>query len=152
MPTETTVGGVSGIKDPEIRGMLELMEKNTSEFGIRYFGFQDPDQGILHITPPEQGISQPGMVICGADSHTSTHGAFGSLAFGIGASEAGHIMATQCIWQQRTSRLRINIEGSFPFGVYAKDLILGLIAKFGVGLGVGTAIEFSGSCISNLTR
>mgnify|MGYP001159931595 FL=1 len=151
MPTETTVGGVSGVKDPEIRGMLELMETNTSEFGIRYFGFQDPDQGILHVTPPEQGISQPGMLICGADSHTSTHGAFGSLAFGIGASEAGHIMATQCIWQQRPSTLRINIEGSLPFGVYAKDIILGLIAKFGVGLGVGTAIEFSGSCINNLT-
>ena len=151
MPTETTEGGISGVRDNKIRGMLELMEQNTSEVGVRYFGFHDPDQGILHVVPPEQGISQPGIFLCGADSHTSTHGAFGSISFGVGASEAGHIMATQCLWQQRPSPLRINIDGTLPFGVHAKDIILGVIAKFGVGIGVGKAIEFAGSCIEGLS-
>ena len=151
MPTETTFGGISGVKDNKIRGMLELMEKNTAEVGVRYFGFHDPDQGILHVVPPEQGISQPGILLCGADSHTSTHGAFGSISFGVGASEAGHIMATQCLWQQRPSTLRINIDGILPFGVHAKDIILGIIANLGVGIGVGKAIEFAGSCIESLS-
>ena len=151
MPTETTEGGIPGVRDNKIRGMLELMEKNTSEVGVRYFGFHDPDQGILHVVPPEQGISQPGIFLCGADSHTSTHGAFGSISFGVGASEAGHIMATQCLWQQRPSPLRINIDGTLPFGVHAKDIILGVIAKFGVGIGVGKAIEFAGSCIETMS-
>ncbi|NKB19296.1 MAG: 3-isopropylmalate dehydratase large subunit [Alphaproteobacteria bacterium] len=151
MPTETTDGGIPGVKDEKIRGMLELMEKNTAEFGVRNFGFHDPNQGILHVVPPEQGISQPGIVLCGADSHTSTHGAFGSISFGVGASESGHIMATQCLWQQRPSTLRINVEGALPFGVYAKDIILGVIANFGVGIGVGQAIEFAGSCIESMT-
>lgn len=151
IPTETTKGGIPGVKDKKIRNMLELMEQNTTEMGIRYFGFHDPNQGILHVVPPEQGISQPGIFLCGADSHTSTHGAFGSISFGVGASEAGHIMATQCLWQQRPSTMRINVEGVLPFGVYAKDIILDIISKFGVGIGVGKSIEFAGSCIENLT-
>ncbi len=151
IPTETTKGGITGVKDKKIRNMLELMEQNTTEMGIRYFGFHDPNQGILHVVPPEQGISQPGIFLCGADSHTSTHGAFGSISFGVGASEAGHIMATQCLWQQRPSTMRINVEGVLPFGVYAKDIILDIISKFGVGIGVGKSIEFAGSCIENLT-
>ncbi len=150
MPTKTTAGGVPGVGDDKIRGMLELMEKNTAEFGVRNFGFHHPDQGILHVVPPEQGISQPGIVLCGVDSHTSTHGAFGSISFGVSASEAGHIMATQCLWQQRPLTLRINVDGQLPFGVYAKDIILGVIAKFGVGIGVGHAIEFAGSCIEGM--
>ena len=151
IPTETTKGGITGVEDKKIRNMLELMEQNTTEMGIRYFGFHDPNQGILHVVPPEQGISQPGIFLCGADSHTSTHGAFGSISFGVGASEAGHIMATQCLWQQRPSTMRINVEGVLPFGVYAKDIILDIISKFGVGIGVGKSIEFAGSCIENLT-
>lgn len=151
MPTGTTKDGIPGVKDEKVRGMLELMEKNTSEVGVRYFGFDDPDQGILHVVPPEQGISQPGIFLCGADSHTSTHGAFGSISFGVGASEAGHIMATQCLWQQRPNTLRIDVDGELPFGVHSKDIILGIIAKFGVGVGVGNAIEFAGSCIESLT-
>ena len=151
IPTETTKGGIPGVKDKKIRNMLELMEQNTTEMGIRYFGFHDPNQGILHVVPPEQGISQPGIFLCGADSHTSTHGAFGSISFGVGASEAGHIMATQCLWQQRPSTMRINVEGVLPFGVYAKDIILDIISNFGVGIGVGKSIEFAGSCIERLT-
>ena len=151
MPTHTTQNGISDVKDKEIRGMIELMEMNTSENGIRHFGFSDPNQGILHVVPPEQGISQPGLLICGADSHSSTHGAFGNISFGIGASEAAHIMATQCLWQQRPKTLRINIEGVLPFGIFAKDVILGIISKFGVGFGIGHAIEYSGSCIQSMT-
>ena len=151
MPTHTTQNGISDVKDKEIRGMIELMEMNSSKIGIRHFGFSDPNQGILHVVPPEQGISQPGLLICGADSHSSTHGAFGNISFGIGASETAHIMATQCLWQQRPKTLRINIEGVLPFGIFAKDVILGIISNFGVGFGIGHAIEFSGSCIQSMT-
>ena len=151
MPTHTTQNGISDVKDKEIRGMIELMEMNSSKIGIRHFGFSDPNQGILHVVPPEQGISQPGLLICGADSHSSTHGAFGNISLGIGASETAHIMATQCLWQQRPKTLRINIEGVLPFGIFAKDVILGIISNFGVGFGIGHAIEFSGSCIQSMT-
>jgi 3-isopropylmalate/(R)-2-methylmalate dehydratase large subunit len=151
MPTESVAGGVPGVKDTEIRGMIELMEKNTKEMGVRFFGFHDPDQGILHVVPPEQGISQPGIFLCGADSHTSTHGAFGNISFGVGSSESAHIMATQSIWQQQPKTFRINVEDELPFGVHAKDIILGVIAEFGVAAGVGHAIEFAGPCIEKLT-
>ncbi|HAT35120.1 MAG TPA: 3-isopropylmalate dehydratase large subunit [Rhodospirillaceae bacterium] len=151
VPTHTRKGGIPGVKMKDIRGMLELMETNAADTGVRLFGWHDENQGILHVVPPEQGITQPGFFICGADSHTSTHGAFGNIAFGVGSSEAAHIMATQCLWQQRPKTFRINVEGDLPFGVHSKDIILGVIADIGVGGGVGHAIEFAGSCIEGLT-
>jgi 3-isopropylmalate/(R)-2-methylmalate dehydratase large subunit len=151
VPTHTREGGIPAVKNKEIRGMLELLEKNAAETGVRLFGWNDENQGILHVVPPEQGITQPGIFLCGADSHTSTHGAFGNISFGVGSSESGHILATGCLWQQRPKRMRINVDGTLPFGVHAKDIILGVIAKIGVGGGVGHSIEYAGACIDALT-
>jgi 3-isopropylmalate/(R)-2-methylmalate dehydratase large subunit len=148
VPTSGRERGVEGIAVPEIRDMVVKLHANAQRHGIRLFGIDDPDQGILHIVPPEQGITQPGLLICGADSHTSTHGAFGALAFGIGASEMMHVLATQMIWQQRKpANLRLEIEGDLRPGVGAKDLILEIIRKIGVGGGVGHVIEYAGSTI-----
>jgi 3-isopropylmalate/(R)-2-methylmalate dehydratase large subunit len=115
------------------------------------FGIDDPRQGILHIVPPEQGITQPGLLICGADSHTSTHGAFGCLAFGIGASDMMHVMATQTIWQRRQKTMRIMIDGALGFGVSPKDVILAIIARIGVAGGTGHVLEYAGSTFRNMS-
>ena len=133
VPTHGRERGVDGIANPEIRNMVVNLEKNTKRYGITLFGIDDPRQGILHIVPPEQGITQPGLLMVGADSHTSTHGAFGCIAFGIGASEMTHVMATQTIWQRRPRTLRVTIDGELARGVYAKDVILALIAQAGAG-------------------
>jgi 3-isopropylmalate/(R)-2-methylmalate dehydratase large subunit len=111
---------VAGIAAPEIRNMVLELEANTARHGITLFGIDDPRQGILHIVPPEQGITQPGLVILGADSHTSTHGAFGCLAFGVGASEMMHILATQTLWQRKPATMRITVDGKLGFGASAK--------------------------------
>ena len=111
----------------------------------------DPRQGILHIVPPEQGITQPGMLICGADSHTSTHGAFGAIAFGIGASEMMHVMSTQRIWQRKPKTMRITVDGQMGFGVTAKDVILHIIATIGVQGGVGYMLEYAGATFRAMT-
>ncbi|HEY9445678.1 MAG TPA: aconitase family protein, partial [Burkholderiales bacterium] len=147
VPTTDRSGGIQGIAVEEIRNMVVKQHENTAKHGITLFGFDDPRQGILHIVPPEQGITQPGLLICGADSHTSTHGAFGCLAFGIGASEMMHVMATQRIWQRKPKTLRVTIDGELGRGVAAKDVILALIAKIGVGGGVGHVIEYAGSAM-----
>ena len=143
--------GVASIPDPEIRNMVELLIRNTNEYKISRFGWGDERQGILHVAGPELGLSQPGIVLVGADSHTSTHGAFGNLSFGIGASETTHVVATQTIWQRRPNTLRIEIDGPLGFGVTAKDIILAIIAKIGIGGAIGYAIEYTGSTIARMT-
>jgi 3-isopropylmalate/(R)-2-methylmalate dehydratase large subunit len=151
VPTTGRENGIAGIAVEEIRNMVVKQHENSARHGITLFGFDDPRQGILHIVPPEQGITQPGLLICGADSHTSTHGAFGCLAFGIGASEMMHVMSTQMIWQRKPKTLRITLDGDLGFGVSAKDVILSIIAAIGVGGGVGHVIEYAGSTIRRMT-
>ena len=146
-----TVNRDDGIPDPEIRRMVETLERNAKDNGVTLFDIKDIRQGILHIVSPEQGITQPGLVIAGADSHTSTHGAFGCLAFGIGASEATHIMATETLWQRKPKVMRITVDGDLPFGVTAKDIILAIIAKIGAGGGARHVIEYAGSTIFGLS-
>ena len=151
VPTHSRVGGLDSIKAPEIRNMVVHLQANAAEHGINIFGFDDPRQGILHIVPPEQGITQPGMFICGADSHTSTHGAFGSIAFGAGASEMMHVMSTQRIWQRKPKTMRITVDGELGFGVSAKDVILHIIATIGAQGGVGYMLEYAGSAFRAMT-
>src|SRR5579862_5956596 len=143
--------GIASVADQEIRNMIELLSRNTAEYGISRFGWGDERQGILHVAGPELGLSQPGIVLVGADSHTSTHGAFGNLSFGIGASETTHVVATQAIWQRRPNTLRIKIDGTLGFGVTAKDIILAVIAKIGIGGAIGYAIEYAGSAIAAMS-
>ena len=151
VPTTGRDKGVEGIAIPEIRNMVKLLHANTAKHGVTLFGIDDPRQGILHIVPPEQGLTQPGLLIVGADSHTSTHGAFGCLAFGAGASEVMHVMATQQLWQRQPATPRITVDGRLGFGVCAKDVILAIIANIGVGGGAGYVIEYAGTAITGLT-
>jgi 3-isopropylmalate/(R)-2-methylmalate dehydratase large subunit len=151
VPTTGRDKGVAGIAIPEIRNMVLKLQENTARHGVTLFGIDDPRQGILHIVPPEQGITQPGLLIVGADSHTSTHGAFGNLAFGAGASEVMHVMATQQLWQRKPRTLRINLDGQTGFGVAPKDVILAIIARIGVGGGAGHVIEYAGSTFRSMS-
>ena len=151
VPTTGRDRGVNGISNPEIRNMVLKLADNTARHGVTLFGIDDPRQGILHIVPPEQGITQPGLIIVGADSHTSTHGAFGCLAWGVGASEMMHVMATQTIWQRKPKTMRIRINGRLGFGVAAKDVILALIARIGAGGGTGHVVEYAGSAITSMS-
>ena len=140
-----------GITDPTSKIQVETLDNNCDSFGIKEFTMTDPDQGIVHIIGPEQGLTLPGMTIVCGDSHTSTHGAFGTLAFGIGTSEVEHVLATQCLIQKRSKTMLIEVEGSLKPGITAKDLILFLIGKIGTAGGTGYAIEFSGQAISDLS-
>jgi 3-isopropylmalate/(R)-2-methylmalate dehydratase large subunit len=151
VPTTGREKGVDGIAIPEIRNMVLKLQENTARHGVTLFGIDDPRQGILHIVPPEQGITQPGLLIVGADSHTSTHGAFGNLAFGAGASEVMHVMSTQQLWQRKPRTLRINVDGKTGFGVAPKDVILAIIARIGVGGGAGHVIEYTGSVFRDMS-
>ena len=151
VPTTGRDKGVNGIAGPEIRNMVIRLHANAEKHGVTLFGIDDPRQGILHIVPPEQGITQPGLLIVGADSHTSTHGAFGCLAFGAGASDVMHVMATQQLWQRKPATLRITVDGDLGFGVSAKDLILAIISKIGVSGGVGRVIEYAGSTLTGMS-
>ncbi len=139
------------IPDAEKRAMAQALEDDCERHHIPYFGLQDPRQGIIHVIAPEQGLSQPGQLIVCGDSHTATHGAFGALAFGIGASEVAHVLATQSLWQRKPLTLRINIEGKLGIGVSAKDIILAIIGKIGAAGAVGHVIEYTGETIRNLT-
>ena len=139
------------VRDPEAARMATALHDDTQRAGIRMFGLDDRRQGIVHVIGPEQGISQPGMTIVCGDSHTSTHGAVGALAFGIGASEVAHVLATQTIWQRRPRTLRISIDGTLGAGVTAKDLILAIIAKIGAAGAAGHAIEYAGSTVRALS-
>jgi 3-isopropylmalate/(R)-2-methylmalate dehydratase large subunit len=139
------------IADPEVRTMVELFDANTARAGIEAYGLHDSRQGIVHVVGPELGLTQPGLVIVCGDSHTSTHGALGALAFGIGQSELEHVLSTQTIWQKRPKTMRVTVDGALSAGVTAKDVILGIIAKIGAGGAVGHVIEYAGSAIRGLT-
>ena len=143
----TQVHQVDAIADPEQRRVVQLLERNTRAAGIVHFALDDPRQGIVHVVGPEQGITQPGIVLVCGDSHTATHGALGALAFGAGASEITHVLATQTTWQRRSKTMRITVDGRLPAGVTAKDVILAIIAKVGANGAAGHVIEYAGSTI-----
>jgi len=140
-----------GISDEESKLQVETLEKNCEEFGIKLFGMNDKRQGIVHIIGPEQGFTQPGSIIVCGDSHTATHGAFGSLAFGIGTSEVEHVLATQTLVQKKSKNFRIKVDGKLSIGVTSKDVILQIIGKIGTAGGTGYVIEYAGSLISSLS-
>jgi 3-isopropylmalate/(R)-2-methylmalate dehydratase large subunit len=139
------------IEDPISAKQMEVLRHNCEEFGIRLHGMGDPQRGIVHVLGPEQGLSQPGMTIVCGDSHTSTHGAFGALAVGIGTSEVEHVLATQTLPQTRPGTMAITVEGELPAGVTAKDVVLAIIARIGTGGGIGSVIEYRGSAIRSLS-
>ncbi|HEY9557414.1 MAG TPA: 3-isopropylmalate dehydratase large subunit [Acidimicrobiales bacterium] len=139
------------VADPISKKQLEVLAANTAEFGITHYGMGDPNQGIVHVIGPEQGRTLPGMTIVCGDSHTSTHGAFGALAFGIGTSEVEHVLATQTLPQTRPGTMAVTVEGELPEGATAKDLILAVIGRIGTGGGIGSIIEYRGSAIRNLS-
>ena len=140
-----------GITDPESREQVETLERNAREFGIEYFAMDDIRQGIVHIIGPEQGWTLPGTTIVCGDSHTSTHGAFGSLAFGIGTSEVEHVLATQTLRAQVSKNMRVTVNGKLPDGVTAKDIALAVIAKIGTAGGTGFVIEYAGDAVRALS-
>jgi 3-isopropylmalate/(R)-2-methylmalate dehydratase large subunit len=137
-------------KDTPANRQVAQMESNCAEFGIALHGIDDDRRGIVHVIGPELGATQPGMTIVCGDSHTATHGAFGALAFGIGTTEVGHVLATQCLLQQRPRTLGINVQGRLPPGVTAKDLILAIIGEIGVDGGTGHVIEYRGEAVRSL--
>jgi 3-isopropylmalate/(R)-2-methylmalate dehydratase large subunit len=139
------------ILDPIGKAQLDQMEKNCADFGIRLYNLASDKQGIVHVMGPEQGLTQPGMTIVCGDSHTATHGAFGALAFGIGTSQVGHVLATQCLLQQPSNSYAIRVEGQLQPGVTAKDIILAVIAKIGIGGGTECVFEYAGSTIRGLS-
>lgn len=139
------------IVDPIAKSQVEKLERNAQEFGIPYYGFLNDKQGIVHVIGPENGLTQPGMTVVCGDSHTATHGAFGALAFGIGTSEVEHVLATQCLLQRPSKSFAVNVNGALKPGVGAKDIILALIAKIGIGGGTGCVLEYRGSTIRALS-
>ena len=139
------------ILDTVAAAQVARLEANAKEFGIPCFGYHSDKQGIVHVIGPEQGLTQPGMTVVCGDSHTATHGAFGALAFGIGTSEVEHVLATQCLLQRKSKTYEVRFEGSLKPGVTAKDLILALIARIGIGGGTGCVFEYRGSAISALS-
>jgi 3-isopropylmalate/(R)-2-methylmalate dehydratase large subunit len=140
-----------GIVDPVSRLQVETLGRNCIEFGITEFGMGDPRQGIVHVMGPEQGFTQPGMTIVCGDSHTSTHGAFGALAFGIGTSEVEHVLATQCLLQRKAKTMLVSVDGQLGRGVTAKDIVLAIIGEIGTAGGTGYVIEFGGEAIRALS-
>ncbi|MCO5763692.1 MAG: 3-isopropylmalate dehydratase large subunit [Chromatiaceae bacterium] len=140
-----------GIVDPVSRLQVETLGRNCVEFGITEFGMSDPRQGIVHVMGPEQGFTLPGMTIVCGDSHTSTHGAFGALAFGIGTSEVEHVLATQCLLQRKSKTMLVSVDGQLGRGVTAKDIVLAIIGQIGTAGGTGYVIEFGGSAIRDLS-
>jgi 3-isopropylmalate/(R)-2-methylmalate dehydratase large subunit len=151
VPTEGRSAGIEGITDPESKLQIQTLEKNATDFGLEYFGMDDIRQGIVHIVGPEQGLTQPGMTIVCGDSHTSTHGAFGALAFGIGTSEVEHVLATQTLRMPQSKNMRVTVDGELGPGVGAKDIALAVIGKIGTAGGTGHVIEFAGSAIRGLS-
>ena len=140
-----------GIADPISRLQVETLDANCAEFGIREFHMDDIRQGIVHVIGPEEGLTLPGMTVVCGDSHTSTHGAFGALAFGIGTSEVEHVLATQCLWQKPSKTMLVKVEGTLGKGVTAKDIALAIIGAIGTAGGTGYALEFGGSAIRALS-
>jgi 3-isopropylmalate/(R)-2-methylmalate dehydratase large subunit len=146
-----TAGLDKPLADPISAKQMEVLAHNCEEFGIRCYAMGDARQGIVHVIGPEQGLTQPGMTIVCGDSHTSTHGAFGALAFGIGTSEVEHVLATQTLPQSKPGTMAITVEGGLPLGVTAKDVVLAIIARIGTGGGIGSVIEYRGSAIRSLS-
>jgi 3-isopropylmalate/(R)-2-methylmalate dehydratase large subunit len=146
-----TRGDRKHIANPEIARMVRQVEENTAKYKVKLFGLDDPRQGIVHVVGPEQGLTLPGLLVVCGDSHTSTHGALGAFAFGIGASEVAHVLMTQTIWQRKPKRLRITVDGLAAPGIVAKDVALAIIAHIGVDGATGHAIEFAGSAIRALS-
>src|SRR5262245_9953455 len=146
-----TRGSRRHIDNPDIARMVRTLEDNTAAHGITLFGLEDPRQGIVHVVGPEQGLTLPGLLIVCGDSHTSTHGALGAYAFGIGASEVAHVLMTQTLWQRKPKRLRIALEGRLAPGVAAKDIALAIIARIGADGATSHAIEFAGSAVRALS-
>jgi 3-isopropylmalate/(R)-2-methylmalate dehydratase large subunit len=135
------------IADATAAQQVETLRRNCEEFGIQLFDIHSPEQGIVHVIGPELGLTQPGMTIVCGDSHTSTHGAFGALAFGIGTSEVEHVLATQCLPQNKPLTMKVQTKGALPEGVSAKDLALGIIGKIGTDGATGCAIEYAGEAV-----
>ena len=152
VPTTDRDRGVEGIVDPVSRIQVETLDKNCDEFGILEFKIKDQRQGIVHVIGPEQGATLPGMSIVCGDSHTSTHGAFGCLAHGIGTSEVEHVLATQCLVQQKMKNMLVKVNGKLGPGVTGKDVVLAIIGKIGTAGGTGHAIEFGGEAIQGKVR
>jgi 3-isopropylmalate/(R)-2-methylmalate dehydratase large subunit len=151
-PTESDqLFGRTPIRLESAAKQIVQFEKNCTEFGVELLGLTHADRGIVHIIGPELGLTQPGKTIVCGDSHTSTHGAFGALAFGIGTTEVGHVLATQCLLQRKPKTLAVNVEGALPRGVTAKDLVLAIIQQLGVAGGTGYVIEYRGSTIQRLS-
>lgn len=146
-----TAGREHGVSDPISRLQVETLDRNCAEFGITEFGMNDDRQGIVHVIGPEQGATLPGTTIVCGDSHTSTHGAFGALAFGIGTSEVEHVLATQCLVQKKAKNMLVKVEGQLGQGVTAKDIVLAVIGRIGTAGGTGYTIEFAGSAIRDLS-
>ena len=139
------------IPDPQHRRLVERITENAAQSGVTLFDLGDERQGIAHVVGPEQGITQPGLTLVCGDSHTSTHGAMGALAFGIGTSEVAHVMATQCLWQRKPKAMRVSVDGKLGEGITAKDVILAIIAKIGAAGAVGHVIEYAGSAIRGMS-
>ena len=140
-----------GIEDPESAIQVETLAQNARDFGVEYFNELDTRQGIVHVIGPEQGFTLPGMTIVCGDSHTSTHGAFGALAHGIGTSEVEHVLATQTLIQKKAKNLRVTVDGKLPEGVTAKDIILSIIGETGTAGGTGHVMEYAGEAIRALS-
>jgi 3-isopropylmalate/(R)-2-methylmalate dehydratase large subunit len=149
VPTDTR--DVTTIPDAERRGMIEALSRNAEEHKFTLFGLGDRRQGIVHVIGPEEGLSQPGMLIVCADSHTPTHGALGAIAIGVGMTETTHVLATQTLWQRKPKLMRITVEGKLGDSVVSKDVMLAIIAQIGAGGATGYAIEFAGSAITGLS-
>ncbi len=151
VPTTDRILGIDGIVDPVSRIQVETLDNNCDEFGILEFKIKDQRQGIVHVIGPEQGATLPGMSIVCGDSHTSTHGAFGTLAHGIGTSEVEHVLATQCLVQQKMKNMLVRVDGALAPGITGKDVVLAIIGKIGTAGGTGCAIEFGGDAIRRLS-
>src|SRR5512134_3296698 len=151
-PTTDWDQGIEGVRDPMARLQIETLDSNMKEFGAKvYFPFLDKRQGIVHVIGPEQGATLPGMTVVCGDSHTSTHGAFACLAFGIGTSEVEHVLATQCLVMKKARSMLVQVDGALSRGVTAKDVALAVIGRIGTAGGTGSAIEFAGSAIRALS-
>jgi len=147
-PTDHWDEGIAGVRDPFAKLQIETLDRNIRDFGAKvYFPFLDKRQGIVHVIGPEQGATLPGMTVVCGDSHTSTHGAFGCLAHGIGTSEVEHVLATQCLVTKKMKNMRVNVEGPLGPGVTPKDVVLAIIGRIGIAGGTGGAVEFAGSTI-----
>src|SRR6202012_1090624 len=148
VPTDLLAGPIA---DPVSRTQVDTLRANCQEFGVRLHSMGDGGQGIVHLIGPQLGLTQPGTTVVCGDSHTSTHGAFGALAFGIGTSEVEHVLATQTLPQSRPKTFRISVEGDLPHGVTAKDIVLGIIGRIGTDGATGYAVEYAGSAIRALS-